>query len=127
MAETDAPAERRVIAGQIEAKADAERADKAAGISAHAVHAHRGAAPRRVGGLHGSGGERGTVPEYRGEPDRYQCTGDDHRMADEPAGAERENSSGEHRRRYHVDAAETLRAFVAGYRDRNADQTGQRE
>src|ERR1044072_1510121 len=69
MSETEPPAERRIAAGEIENKTDAERTDKTPGVSAHAVQAHGRAAQRRIRGLNGRGSKRGTLPEYRGEPD----------------------------------------------------------
>jgi len=54
MAERDTPIMRAFR--PIEHQPDTERTDDAAGMPAHAVQAHGGAAQFLVGGLHGAGG-----------------------------------------------------------------------
>src|SRR5438477_2796784 len=116
LAKPEPPGERGVVS-PIKRKAHAERTEKTAGIAAHAMKSHRRPAPSRVCGLHGPGGERGTVEEGQGEPDRDQDCGQRNRGADAPARAKRGDRRRGHRDRNNANPPKTLRHFVA--EDRN--------
>ena len=75
---------------------NAERADEAAGIAAHAVQAHGGAAQPLVGGLHGPGRQGRAIEINCRVPEHDQRCREDSRRARAPSRHQGQEGGGAH-------------------------------